>query len=289
MNSVAPDGGYVVVTGASTGIGRLSALRLDEMGFRVLAGVRRRADAESLAAEASGRLTPVHLDVTRTEDVLRAAEHVREAVGDGGLWGLVNNAGVVFSGPLEFLPIEYLRRQFEVNLFGQVAVTQVLLPLLRAGRGRVVNIGSISGRCSLPFQAPYAASKHALEAVTDALRLEVRPFGIRVSIIEPSSVSTPIWDKSIKRGEDVAEGFPAECDSLYGGCLAGLRDLAGEAADNAIDPERVVSRVVHALTARRPKSRYLVGFGARQLWLLERLPVRLRDWLIWREIARKSG
>ena len=178
----------VVITGASTGIGAACALHLDQWGWRVFAGVRKQGDAEALRAQGSARLTPVSLDVTDTVSISTAASAVAGAVGAAGLAGLVNNAGIVVPGPIELLPLSDLRRQLEINVVGQVAVTQAFLPLIRAGRGRIVNMGSIAGRMATPFTGAYGASKFALEALTDALRLELQPWGISVSIIEPGAV-----------------------------------------------------------------------------------------------------
>ena len=176
---------------------------LDTQGFRVFAGVRLAPAGQELKRRASDRLTPVILDVTQADSIRTAAEAIGQAVGSDGLAGLVNNAGIVVAGPLELLPIEELRRQFEVNVIGNVAVTQALLPLLRQGRGRIVNMGSLNGVMAPPYFGPYSASKFALEALSDCLRVELRKWGISVSLIEPGSVKTPIWEKS----RDSAEPF----------------------------------------------------------------------------------
>src|SRR5918996_79044 len=191
--SASPSRAAVVVTGASTGIGRATALDLVSRGFDVFAGVRREADGDSVAAESSGAVTPVILDVTDAATIDGAALRVTDAVGDGGLRGLVNNAGIAEPAPLEIMPIDALRRQLEVNLVGQVAVTQAFLPLIRAARGRVVNISSVGGRVASPALGAYSASKYAIEALSDAMRMELHPWGIQVSVIEPGSISTEIW------------------------------------------------------------------------------------------------
>jgi NAD(P)-dependent dehydrogenase (short-subunit alcohol dehydrogenase family) len=206
--------GTVVITGASTGIGRACALHLDSLGFDVFAGVRKPEDGERLAAEGSERLRPLQLDVTDAAQVEAAAREVGEAVGDRGLAGLVNNAGIAVSAPLEFIPIDELRHQLEVNVIGQVAVTQALLGLLRRGKGRVVNIGSIGGRVALPFVGPYAASKIALEALTDSLRRELRRTGVEVSIVRPGGIATPIWDRGIGAADQIREQMPPEGESV---------------------------------------------------------------------------
>src|SRR5215475_8847089 len=187
----------VVITGASTGIGAACARFLADRGFQVFAGVRNRQAGEALTTGRTARLTPIYLDVTEERSIQEAAELITRRVGDVGLAGLVNNAGIAIGSPLEVIPIDLLRRQFEVNVFGQIAVTQAFLPLLRKGHGRIVNMGSIAGRATIPLMGPYSASKFALEALTNALRLELQPWGIPVSVIEPGATATPIWEKSI--------------------------------------------------------------------------------------------
>ena len=186
----------VVVTGASTGIGEACALRLDKLGFTVFAGVRKDSDAEKLKQKASPRLTPIFLDVTDPESIASAVKIVTQIVGDRGLFGLVNNAGISIPSPLELIPIAEFQQQMQVNVTGQLAVTQAFLGLLRLRKGRIVNMGSISGRSATPFLGAYNISKFALEGFTDVLRMELRPWGISVSIIEPGAIATPIWEKS---------------------------------------------------------------------------------------------
>ncbi len=198
--------GTAVVTGASSGIGEATARHLDSLGFTVFAGVRKPADAERVDAAGSERLRALELDVTDADSVAAAAEKVREATAGTGLAALVNNAGIAVTAPLEFVPIDELRNQLEVNVIGQVAVTQALLPGLRAARGRIVNVSSIGGRIGLPLAGPYAASKFALEAISDSLRRELRHLGVKVVVIEPGGVKTPIWDK----GTDTADAMLAK-------------------------------------------------------------------------------
>lgn len=277
--------GAVVVTGASTGIGEACTLGLDGLGLRVFAGVRKAADGDALTQKASGRLTPVLLDVTDAATIAAAAETVAKAVGEAGLAGLVNNAGISVAGPLEFLPIAELRTQLEVNVIGQVAVTQAFLPMLRKARGRVVNMGSIAGRSATPFVGAYCASKFALEALTDALRMELRPWAIAVSIVEPGAVATPIWEKSVARASATMERLPPQARDLYGQALTTMREASERMARGAIPTDRVVAAVVHALTAARPKTRYLVGTDAKVQAALRVLPDRLRDRLIVRAMG----
>jgi NAD(P)-dependent dehydrogenase (short-subunit alcohol dehydrogenase family) len=271
----------VVITGASTGIGAACALHLDQLGWRVFAGVRKQGDAEALRAQGSARLTPVSLDVTDTVSISTAASAVAGAVGAAGLAGLLNNAGIVVPGPIELLPLSDLRRQLEINVVGQVAVTQAFLPLIRAGRGRIVNMGSIAGRMATPFTGAYSASKFALEALTDALRLELQPWGISVSIIEPGAVATPIWEKAAKTAETMLRAVPPETFVLYAEAIEALKKAAAHAAKNAVDPVDVARAVEHALTASRPRTRYVVGREAKiRAAMALFVPDRVRDNLV---------
>ena len=270
-----------MITGASTGIGAACALHLDRLGWRVFAGVRRQADADTLKAQGSPRLTPIALDVTDTVSISTAAGAVAGAVGPAGLTGLINNAGIVVPGPIEFLPLTDLRRQLEINVVGQVAVTQAFLPLIRTGRGRIVNMGSISGRMATPFTGAYAASKFALEAITDALRLEVAPWGISVSIVEPGAVATPIWEKSAQTAETMLGSVPPEALVLYADAIEAVKRTAAEAAKRAVDPMDVARIVEHALTAAKPRTRYVVGREAKFRAAMALLvPDRVRDNLV---------
>ena len=270
-----------MITGASTGIGAACALHLDRLGWRVFAGVRRQADADTLRAQSSPRLTPISLDVTDTVSISTAASAVAGAVGQAGLAGLVNNAGIVVPGPIEFLPLTDLRRQLEINVVGQVAVTQAFLPLIRAGRGRIVNMGSISGRMATPFTGAYAASKFALEALTDALRLELAPWGISVSIVEPGAVATPIWEKSARTAEAMLGSVQPEALVLYAEAIEAVKRTAANAAKRAVDPVDVARIVEHALTAARPRTRYVVGREAKFRAAMALLvPDRVRDNLV---------
>jgi NAD(P)-dependent dehydrogenase (short-subunit alcohol dehydrogenase family) len=276
----------IVVTGASSGIGQACALRLDKLGFKVFAGVRKESDGAALARKTSERLVPLLLDITDIASIASAARLIEEAAGDQGLSGLVNNAGIAIAGPLEFLPIEDLRRQLEVNVVGQVAVTQALLPMLRKARGRIVNIGSVSGRVSVPLLGPYCASKFALEAVTAALRMELRPWGIRVSLIEPAGIATPIWEKSLAVGESLASTLPIEAQERYGRLISAQRNRAIKVSTHGIPVGKVVRPVVHALTSSKPKARYVVGRTTRMGELLRLLPDRLQERIILRQLSR---
>ena len=276
----------MVVTGASTGIGEACALHFDKLGYRVFAGIRKAADGESLRRRASARLVAVRLDVSDETEVEQAARNVIEALGGGGLAGLVNNAGIVVGGMLEFLPLDALRHQLEVNVVGQIAVTQALLPSLRKARGRIVNIGSVSGLISSPFTGAYSASKFALEALTDSLRMELRPWKIHVSIVEPGFIQTPIGTKALAAEEALRAQLPAEALQLYGSSVRAVRDATLREAAKAAPTEVVVKAVVHALSARRPRTRYVVGaHSGFQISLARALPDRWRDALIVRKLG----
>lgn len=270
--------GAVVITGASTGIGRTSALHLDALGFRVFAGVRKAADGEALRRDASDRLTPLSIDVTDAASIEAAAKEVAGALGGEGLAGLVNNAGIVVSGPLEFVPMDEWRQQMEVNFFGLVAVTQAFLPLVRKAKGRIVNVSSIGGKVSTPFLSPYAASKHAVEGLSDSLRRELRSLGIFVSLIEPGAVATPIWKKGNAAAKERRAQLSEEANALYGAAMGKLQEAVGKVEKGAIPPEEVAKAIAHALTADRPKTRYLVGIEAKvQNALSSLLPDRMMD------------
>jgi NAD(P)-dependent dehydrogenase (short-subunit alcohol dehydrogenase family) len=282
--------GAIVITGASTGIGRACALHLHHKGHRVFAGVRKDADGESLQKEAGGRLSPVIVDVTDEDSIAAAAKLVGDELGSSGLQGLVNNAGIAVSGPLEYLPIEDLRRQLEVNVIGQIAVTQAFMPLIRAGRGRIVNMGSVAGRSpSAPLIGPYAASKMALEALTDSLRLELARWEIPVSIVEPGSIATPIWDKSGPDFDNLTESMPEEGRERYGKLIEVGRKIAVVQNRRGIPPEKVAKVVEHALTSSRPRTRYLVGKDAQVRARVESLiPDKVRDKIVAR-VLRPRG
>ncbi len=276
----------VVVTGASTGIGEACALRFDAMGFRVFAGVRKQADGDALKAKSSDTLTPLMLDVTDEATIAAAAKQVREATGDAGLAGLVNNAGISVNAPLEFVPLDRMRHQLEVNVVGQVAVTQAFLPLLRKGKGRIINIGSIAGRMAMMLGGPYSASKFAMEAITDSLRLELKPWGIEVIIVEPGAIATPIWEKSMSAARTMVAEMPPQAKELYKPALRMVTNAAQSSARNAVPTDHVVHAVEHALTAAKPRTRYIVGKDARMQRLIAHLPDRLRDWIVHKYLAR---
>jgi len=279
------ENGGIVVTGASTGIGESCARALHDLGFTVFAGVRKDADAQRMRDVGSDRLRPVMLDVTKAETIAAAKEEVAEALGDMPLMGLVNNAGINVSAPLEFVPLDDLRWQLEVNVVGQVAVTQAFLPMLRKSKGRIVNIGSTSGFFPAPLQGAYCASKHAMEAITNVFRIELKPWGIHVAIVDPGAIKTPIWDKSLGRAEQFLGNAPKAMHELYGGLIEKVRDYARNAPDDASPPEVVAGKVVHALTSPKPKAQYVVGQNARAQWVLSHLPAGIREYLTSKEMS----
>src|SRR5882757_7121703 len=215
------ESGAVVVTGASTGIGRATALSLDKNGYRVFAGVRKEADAKSLADEASDRLTPITIDVTDDHSIAAAKDNVQSAIGNDRLVGLVNNAG---GGPIEFMDLDSFRETLEINLVGQIAVTQAFMSQIRKAKGTVVFIASIGGRIATPFLSPYNASKFGIEAVGESLRAEVKPWGIDVTVVEPGSIDTAIWEKGADTAFDQVEGLSADARRLYGKQLTRLTE-----------------------------------------------------------------
>jgi NAD(P)-dependent dehydrogenase (short-subunit alcohol dehydrogenase family) len=275
----------VLVTGGSSGIGRATALLLDRSGFQVFASVRKREHGEELRQQASERLTPILLDVTDPHSIEAAARSVADALGGRGLAGLVNNAGIDIAGSLEKAPLTEVRLQFEVNVIGLLEVTQAFLPLLRRSKGRIVNIGSVLGRLAIPFMGAYSATKFALEGLTDALRIELRPWGIQVSLIEPGTVATPLWSRTqfLAGMNEVRDDSTAK---LYAKANAAAYAAFTKFGQSGISPERVAAKVFEALTILNPKPRYLVGREARALSLLAALvPDRLRDKMLMRRFG----
>ncbi len=271
----------VVVTGASTGIGAACAQFLEEKGWRVFATVRKQSDADRITTRNRSRLTPLFLDVTDAESIVRAAGTVAAALDGAGLAGLVNNAGVSVDVPLECVDLGTLRRQIEVNAIAPVAVTQAFLPLLRRARGRVVNVSSINGLVASPFSGPYCMSKFALEAFTDCLRQELAVWGMHVVAVEPGAIATPIWEKGFQ--DDWSAETSPEQLALYGEAHRAFRAFSEKAAAGAITCDAVSRAIFHALTAKTPRTRYLVGRDAQLYgWLARLLPARVVDW-----VARK--
>ena len=261
----------VLVTGASTGIGRTTAEHLKARGFHVIAGVRKEADGKALADQG---IEIALIDVTDSATI----EATAKQVGDRPLAGLVNNAGIPSGGPLEYLPLDKLRQVLEVNVIGLVATTQAMLPALRRGTGRVVNISSISGRVSSPFVGPYSASKFAVEALSDAWRQELAPWGLKVISVEPGSVATPIWTKAAGEVAEAQETYSPEALERYASAMTAMDGILARLDKMGIAPVRVAKVIEKALTVRNPRPRYLVGPDAHaQVGVKTLLPTRVLD------------
>lgn len=276
----------VLITGASTGIGRATALRLDAEGYRVFAGVRKEEDRQALRKEASKVLTPLLLDVTDSDAVADAVARVSGET-QGKLFGLVNNAGLSLNGPLELIPVSEIRKLFEVNVVGLLAVTRCFIPLLRKAQGRLINVSSGHGLLAIPDKSVYAASKFAVQAISDSLRLELRPFGVSVSNLVVGKVDTAVLGKILEERERLAKAADPTVLELYSPLFEffdrEVKDLPG------ITPEEVATVVAKAMTTQKPKAQYLVGPGARKMRTLSRLPRGLREGLMYKALygARK--
>ncbi len=267
----------VLVTGASTGIGFGIAEDLAKRGYRVFGSVRREEDGGLLRERG---ITPLVFDVTDEAAVSDAAATLERELGEAGLGALINNAGIVGSGPLELVPTGRLREVFEVNVFGVHTVTRALLPLLRRAKGRVVNMSSVSGLVAMPFLGPYAGSKFALEALSDSLRRELAEHGVAVSVVEPGPIKTPIWDKAFEASVD-PRGSVYEASSLA------FSSSVERSAAGALPVERVTEAVARLLLAPRPKTRVIVQRGGGLMVRLVRLlPDRLADRMVAARLRR---
>lgn len=278
------ESGAVVVTGASTGIGRASALFLDRKGYRVFAGVRKDEDAKSLSEQGSERLEAIKIDVSKERSISSAKRTVEDAIGSGGLVGLVNNAGVGGGGPIEFMDLDELRNVLEVNLVGQVAVTQAFLPLLRRGKGTIVFLASIGGRIASPMLSPYNISKFGVEALGESLRHEVAPWGIDVAVVEPGSIDTAIWTKAAEQVDERTGQLSEDAVRLYGKQLSRFGEVLQETASRGISPDKVAETIHHAISSDKPRHRYLVGTDAK---VAARLKGTLPDRLFSKAIGRQ--
>ena len=278
---------HVLVTGASSGIGRATALRLAASGYHVFAGVRKHTDGAALAEAVAGSVTPVILDVTDPQQVTSAVSTIAGHVGDAGLAGLVNNAGIGVFGPLELIPVEQFRRQLEVNVTGQLAVTQAALPLLRRAHGRIVMIGSIGARFTPPFVGPLAASKSALTTMSDAWRQELAPWDIRVTLVEPGSIRSEAVDKLESDAQAMLNGTAPDDRALYESAFLHLVGFFAGMHEKGSSPDVVAQTVERALRAARPRSCYLSGKNARRMAIIARLlPVSMQD-ALRRKLARQ--
>ena len=270
----------VVVTGTSSGIGRACALLLARQGYTVFAGVRKVADGDAIRSDGGDRIIPLQVDVTDHDAVVAAASTVASELRarDASLVALVNNAGIGLSAPLEFQPLADIRSAFEINVIGQIAVTQAFLPLLRETRGRVVNICSVGDRIAIPFGSSLNGSKAAFAMMSEALRLELRPWGMHVVIIDPGAITTPAVDKTLGDPDAMLSRMPPDAERLYGKFFRSFIARAGKRERNGSPPDIVASAVLAAVRDAHPRRRYVVGKGARTLATLPRvLPAPLLD------------
>ena len=277
-----------VVTGSSTGIGEACALHLAQLGHRVFAAVRKAPDAEKLRAK-HANVVPLLFDVRDAAALRDAADVVSRQVGAAGIQGLVNNAGVAVAAPLEYLPIDDLRMQLDVNVVGQLAVTQAFLPLLRQGSGRIAFISSISGLIATPMVGAYSASKHALEALGDALRMELRESGVGVSLIEPGQIATPIWTTAAQAADERQARMPAEAPERYGWMMRAARVRVHMGTKHGTDPREVAKVVQKALLDANPKTRYLIGKDAFAVRIISALPDRWREKLVLGQLRKMAA
>ncbi|HTJ62414.1 MAG TPA: SDR family NAD(P)-dependent oxidoreductase [Alphaproteobacteria bacterium] len=283
---------WILITGTSTGIGRAATFTLAEHGYRVLAAVRKQDDIESLLAEAAARglkgsVEPIILDVTDAGQIAAAVDIVNAKIAAGGrLHAVVHNAGAQTAGPIETMPLDAWRSQFEVLFFGPVALTQQLLPQLRASRGRVINVTSIGGIMPGPMIAAYQAAKAALEAVSDSMRIEFSPFGVHVCAIAPGGISTPMLDRSPDQLNRLADALPKSLQPLYADALRAYAKTVASAQRASTSPAKASLTILRAVTASRPKTRYLIGTDAKLgAFLKHNLPDRWMDAITFRLVG----
>ncbi|MCK4359085.1 MAG: SDR family oxidoreductase [Candidatus Cloacimonetes bacterium] len=275
----------ILITGTSTGIGKACALHLDKLGFKVYAGVRKQADGDNLLKEASGNLIPVILDVTDDNSIKRAVNIVERETG-GELYGLVNNAGISLNAPLELIPLSKIKMLMDVNVTGLLAVTKAFIPLLRKSKGRIINISSGHGLLAIPDKSVYAASKFAVQAISDSLRVELRPFNVNVSSIVVGKVNTDVLGKILSDRKEMIESAQTDIVKLYSTLIEffdkEVKDIPG------IDADEVAKIIYKALSHPNPKTQYLIGPGAKKMKKLAGLPVWLRDWLMYKAIYKSK-
>ena len=275
----------IVITGTSTGIGKACALHLDKMGFKVYAGVRKQVDGDNLKMEASDKLTPIILDVTDEKSISDAVTLIEKETG-GQVFGLINNAGIGRSGVLELTPVAEIRKVMDVNVIGLMAMTKVMIPILRKNKGRIINIGSTASFLASPGASAYAASKFAVRAITDSLRLELKPFGMSVVMVAPGAVESEIWEKGKTYKSEMRKNVKHEFVKLYAALIKFGENLINEL--KKIPADEVAKSVAHALTSAKPKRYYLVGKDAKGGARAAGLPKTLLDWIFMKRI-RKLG
>ncbi len=267
----------VLITGASSGIGFATAKLLAEEGYHVFAGVRSGDAARKLAAF-NPNIRTVSLDVTKPEQIDAAIQRVAES--GKQLCGLVNNAGIALGGPIEYMPLDLLREQFEINVFAPIALTQAALPLLRDAKGRIIFIGSIAGRLAAPFVGPYSASKSAIAALADSLRLELGDSGVSVSLFEFAAVRTPIWAKGRDSADRLAERMGPAAMERYGVKLESLMKQITHEETHGMNPRTIARAVAATLAANMPRARYVIGRQATMQAMVAALPTGVRDSLV---------
>ncbi|MRR18047.1 MAG: SDR family oxidoreductase [Deltaproteobacteria bacterium] len=278
--------GAVFVTGASTGIGRATALLLAKLGYPVFASVRQKKDADDLQRAASGNLTPVLMDVMDEDSIARAREQIAGALGSKGLWGLVNNAGISFRAPLEYTPLADFRRLYDANVFGLLAVTQAFLPLIRQSQGRIVNVSSLTSLWVTPFHGIYSSAKMAVNGISEALRMELLPHGVKVILMIYGGVQTALWDRVEKATADLACQYPPEFDTLYAARQRRAFEYFASAGRSGLLADQAAQPIVHALTSPKPKRIYLAGPGAKPARILSRLlPGPLKERFIMKSMG----
>jgi NAD(P)-dependent dehydrogenase (short-subunit alcohol dehydrogenase family) len=262
----------VLITGTSTGIGRACALHLAQLGFKVFAGVRKPEDGDDLVNKSEGIIQPVILDVTKKESIKETSELIKSEL-EYPLYGLVNNAGIGMTGVVEAIPVDMVRKMFEVNIIGMFLVTRALLPLLRQNKGRIVNIGSSAGIMSTSGHSTYSATKFAVRGFTDGLRMELEHFGMFISLVSPGSIESAMWEKNLAYKQEMRKNIDPELQEIYKMFI-----VAGDRAEKRVKPisaDHVVRVVEHALTAKKPKCEYVVGKDARIIKFLSRWPKRM--------------
>lgn len=273
----------IFITGTSTGIGKACALQLDKLGFKVFAGVRNQADGENLTKDSSKNLTPIIIDVTDNETIETAKNIIGNETG-GLLYGLVNNAGVGMSGVLEVTPITDIRNLMEVNVIGLLAMTQAFIPMLRKSKGRIINIGSTASFLASPGASAYSASKFAIRAITDSLRLELKPFGMSVILVAPGAVESEIWEKGKAYKNELRKNVKPDIAKLYATLIKFGENLIDEL--KKIPAEEVAKSVTHAFTSAKPNRYYIVGKDAKGGVKAARLPKSLLDWIFIKHIQK---
>ena len=273
----------IVITGSSTGIGKACALHLDKLGYKIYAGVRKQTDGDSLREEASDTLTPIILDVTDTKSIASTVSIIEKETG-GNIFGLINNAGIGRSGVLEAIPVDEIRNVMDVNVIGLMAMTKAMIPMLRKNKGRIINIGSTASFLASPGASAYAASKFAVRAITDSLRLELKPFGMSVILVAPGAVESEIWEKGAAYKNEMRKSIKPEIAKLYSTLIKFGEKLVKEI--KKIPAEEVAKSVADALASVKPKPYYIVGKDAKAGVKVARLPKSLLDWIFLKRIQK---